>query len=354
MSVVAVQSHERFESDDGAWRRAAIASADGAVLVHVSDAAEHAPRVAPVVQALESTGIFNQVVLDLASEPGTARILSELSATAAVVRVPVALDAIRAELACTRSIAVVLHGSGHAALIAALAAVRERLSVVRVGGGEPLSGIERAISRLADLHLASGHDEARALRARVAPERVHVVGNPLIDAVRVHARAAAARAEWRRHGVVPRSFVLAVLPQPPAGELRAALAALAARVPVVLETGVGAADLGSPGAVAVRTPGFVEHLSLLRGAGAVVTDSPRVQEEAAVLGVRCYALGEPGSRVRAEVGGTTVALAAAAEVAAVRPDPGADTPCVIPLWDGRAGARIASVLVANFARLRLA
>jgi UDP-N-acetylglucosamine 2-epimerase (non-hydrolysing) len=37
-----------------------------------------------------------------------------------------------------------------------------------------------------------------------------------------------------------------------------------------------------------------------------------------------------------------------AEIAEVRPSPHPPTPSAIPLWDGRAGERVADVLVANY------
>ena len=37
-----------------------------------------------------------------------------------------------------------------------------------------------------------------------------------------------------------------------------------------------------------------------------------------------------------------------AEIADVRPSPHPPTPCVIPLWDGHAGDRVADILIANY------
>src|SRR5262249_35720666 len=108
------------------------------------------------------------------------------------------------------------------------------------------------------------------------------------------------------------------------------------------------------GASVVRDLGFVERLSLERAAGAIVTDSRRVQEEAAALGIRCYVPGEPDRRLRADTGGTTLGLGDDPwALATVTPAGNPPTPCAIPLWDGRAGARVAAVLVANFARVLL-
>jgi hypothetical protein len=181
---------------------------------------------------------------------------------------------------------------------AALAASRLGISLVRVGGAVGDGGSARVIARLADLQLVNHAEDARALRSHAAPERLHVVGNPAIDAVRRFARAASQRAAWRRLGLEPGSYTLASL----------------------------CGDAALPVSAVVEPPGtgYVDHLSLVQAARTVVTDSPRVRDEAAALGVGHHAPGE-----------------------AQAPEPAA-----IPLWDGRAGARITRVLVANFARVR--
>ena len=345
----------------GARRPAARAQRDGGAVVHLSAVAEDVPRVAAAAWALAETNAFGQLVLDVSDEGGAAVALAELGVTVPVRRVAPAHgtlpDALRAELAPTGCLALILHSDGAAALAGGLAAARLGVSLVRVGSttpGRTAEGAARAVGRLADLLLVHGCDDP----AIVAPERVHVIGNPLIDAVRRYSREAVARAAWRRHELDRGRYVLALLTGPPAPELAAPLAALAAEAPLVIGAPAHWHALLAPacaaGARFAAAPGFVERLSLERAAGAIVTDSARVQEEAASLGIRCHALGEPAGRVRADAGGTTVALGADPwALTRVRPDPNPPTPCMIPLWDARAGARLADVLVANFALVRL-
>jgi hypothetical protein len=332
MSVVPVP--DGAELPDGDWARAAVAQADGAIVVHVTGGWEDLPRVAAASWGIEASGAFEQLVLDAAAEPGAESGLAALGVAARIRRVDTSaglLAALQDALAGSRCVAVVVHSDDHVAVAAALASARAGVSLVRVGRAAPGLGTARAVARLADLHLVYDEDDAAALRQRIAPERIHVVGDPLLDAVRRFAHDAIACAAWRSLRVEPGGYVLAVLN----GQASVAgLDALAAREPLVIETPAAWATGGAiaaAGARVVRAPDFIEHLSLLRSARAVVTDSARVRAEAAAVGIRCHALGADARTL----------------------GPGS-TPSVIRLCDGRAGARVARVLVSNFARVRLA
>ncbi|MDP8928152.1 MAG: UDP-N-acetylglucosamine 2-epimerase, partial [Actinomycetota bacterium] len=110
-------------------------------------------------------------------------------------------------------------------------------------------------------------------------------------------------------------------------------------------------DLGIPipnGLKRVQPLGYLEFIGLLDAATLVLTDSGGVQEEASVLGVPCLTLRQNTERpITCELGtnrivGTdSAAIAAAAADALERHHEPAD----IPLWDGKAGMRIADVLV---------
>jgi UDP-N-acetylglucosamine 2-epimerase (non-hydrolysing) len=329
MSVIYNGSDGASPSSD--WHNSAIAQADGAVIAHLASRHEDLSRIAAVSWALARSNAFEQIVLDVAPQRGAERMLAGLGVEAAVVRPDAPsglLEAVRAELAGVRSIALVVYADDGDALAGALAAARLGLSVVRIGGAPRDDGASRAVVRLADLQLVFGDEDALALHGRVPRERIHVVGNPAIDVVRRFAQQAAARAAWREIGAEPGTYVLAVLE----GALPVTgLDELAARETLVIEAAPGGAV--AAGTRVVGPLGYVDHLSLVRSAGAVVTTSARVRDEAAALGVSSYASG-------AEV----PPLASTARPA----------PNVIPLWDGRAGARVARVVIANFARVRLA
>ena len=98
---------------------------------------------------------------------------------------------------------------------------------------------------------------------------------------------------------------------------------------------------------------YLEFLSLQAGAGAIVTDSGGVQEEASALGVSCFTFRPNTERPVTLTHGTNVLLGDdPAEIAEVRPATHPPTPCAIPLWDGHAAERVADVLVANYALVR--
>jgi UDP-N-acetylglucosamine 2-epimerase (non-hydrolysing) len=96
--------------------------------------------------------------------------------------------------------------------------------------------------------------------------------------------------------------------------------------------------------------GHVDFVSLELGAGAIVTDSSAVQEEASALGIACYTLGAVTERPATLSHGTNVLLGEEPEaIAALVPSHAAPTPLPVPLWDGRAADRVADVLVATYA-----
>ena len=108
--------------------------------------------------------------------------------------------------------------------------------------------------------------------------------------------------------------------------------------------------LEAPASAASSPPGYLDFLSLQLGAGAIVTDSGGVQEEAAALGVRCYTLRANTERPITITHGTNVLLGEDPAALAVSSRPaGPPTPCAIPLWDGHAGERVAEFWRKHFA-----
>jgi UDP-N-acetylglucosamine 2-epimerase (non-hydrolysing) len=93
-------------------------------------------------------------------------------------------------------------------------------------------------------------------------------------------------------------------------------------------------------------------MSLIRGADVVVTDSGGVQEETTILGIPCLTLRPNTERPVTITHGTNRLVTRerlADEVAACLARDRGDSWPVPPLWDGRAGARIADV-IAGFLR----
>jgi UDP-N-acetylglucosamine 2-epimerase (non-hydrolysing) len=107
----------------------------------------------------------------------------------------------------------------------------------------------------------------------------------------------------------------------------------------------GLAD--DPRVLVVEPLGYVEFLSLVRGAALVVTDSGGIQEETTVLGVPCLTVRPNTERPITISHGTNRLVEPDGVVVAAREildgpiRPAAGTP---PLWDGHAGERIAEVV----------
>ena len=109
-----------------------------------------------------------------------------------------------------------------------------------------------------------------------------------------------------------------------------------------------AAGLASSDRLRIIDPlGYVEFLSLVRGAALVVTDSGGIQEETTVLGVPCLTVRPNTERPITITHGTNRLLEPQAVVPVVRSvlADGLVVPAEgPPLWDGHAGERIAAII----------
>ena len=110
----------------------------------------------------------------------------------------------------------------------------------------------------------------------------------------------------------------------------------------------GAAPHAAPGLSIVPPLGYLDFLGLMDAARLVLTDSGGVQEETTALGVRCITLRDTTERPITMTEGTNrlVGSDPAAILPAARKALGAGPveARMPPLWDGRAGERIAAIL----------
>ena len=104
----------------------------------------------------------------------------------------------------------------------------------------------------------------------------------------------------------------------------------------------------TPGLLLTEPLGYLDFLSLLADAGAVLTDSGGIQEETTYLGVPCFTLRDNTERPVTVRAGTNTLLGL--DPAAIADDPGGARrarrrapPEPPPLWDGHAAERIADV-----------
>jgi UDP-N-acetylglucosamine 2-epimerase (non-hydrolysing) len=266
---------------------------------------------------------------------------------------------------------VVVVGDVNSTLAAALGAAKLEIPVAHVEAG--LRSFDRRMPeehnrRLTDhlssvllVHSQSGLDNLAS--EGIPAERVHLVGNTMIDTLFAHVDAARASEPWRTWGLEPRRYGLVTLHRPtlvddPAllTETLEQLISLATDIPIVFPVHPRTAarlvamswnDALDGSNVTITQPlGYDEFLGLEAEASFVLTDSGGVQEETSALGVRCFTLRENTERPVTVELGTNVLLGAQperiAEIPSLLEQPVPNQP--IPLWDGHAGERAATVL----------
>ena len=268
---------------------------------------------------------------------------------------------------------VVVAGDVNSTLAAALAASKLHIPVAHIESGLRSfdeSMPEEANRRLTD-HLSQillSHSQSAVdnlLREGIDPNRVHLVGNTMIDSVVGNLPIALEREPWSRLGVEPRGFALITLHRPALvddpsllEQTMSALQALALNQPIVFplhprteariaDAGVDLEALAASGIKICRPLGYLDFLGLEAKASFVLTDSGGVQEETSALGVRCFTLRDTTERpITVELGTNTVLGMDPRAIGTIPNLLNQETSPThgIPLWDGRAGERAAGVL----------
>ncbi|MFI7615400.1 non-hydrolyzing UDP-N-acetylglucosamine 2-epimerase [Nonomuraea terrae] len=266
---------------------------------------------------------------------------------------------------------VVVYGDVNSTLAAILVCAKLGVPTAHVEAGLRSydRGMPEEVNRvvtdaLADLLFATSPEALAYLAAEGVPAaKVHLVGNPMIDSLFAALPSLDPAPVVERLGL-PARYAVATLHRPAnvdtaeaAKELVDAVLEVSRRVPVVVpihprgKARLAAAGLVDGETVKVVDPlGYVDFLSLVRGAALVVTDSGGVQEETTMLGVPCLTVRPNTERPITVTHGTnrlvTPALLPAAADKALAD--GAVTPAgELPvLWDGKAGPRIATVISA--------
>ncbi|WP_198373547.1 non-hydrolyzing UDP-N-acetylglucosamine 2-epimerase [Roseomonas rosulenta] len=253
---------------------------------------------------------------------------------------------------------VVVAGDVDGALAAGLAARKLGVPVAHMEAGlrcgdadMPEEINRRALDAISNLLWAP--DEATAARMRGeghGAAHVRAVGNAMVDSLLRHLPAA--RARPLPEGLSPGGYGIVTLHRPAnvddAPTLRALVAAVedaALALPLAwplhprTRARMEAFGLVPPRGVRMLPPlRYLDFLALMAGARVIATDSGGVQEEAAALGLPCLTLRPSTERpATIEAGGNRL-VTAAQLAAAMRAPPGRAAP--IPLWDGRAGARM--------------
>lgn len=220
--------------------------------------------------------------------------------------------------------------------------------------------INRVVTdRLSDYLFAPSPDAAENLRAEgCRDDQVHVVGNVMVDTLLANIERARERPVLEHLGLEPGKFGLVTLHRPANVDdpvvleaLLGALATLARDVPLVFPVHPRARPRVEAAAASLRLTeplGYLDFIALEAAAALVLTDSGGVQEESTVLGVPCLTLRENTERPITVTEGTNRVVGRDPEriVAEGRRVLREEVPARRPaLWDGKAGARIADVLI---------
>jgi UDP-N-acetylglucosamine 2-epimerase (non-hydrolysing) len=264
---------------------------------------------------------------------------------------------------------VMVPGDVNSTLAASLTAVKMGVPVAHIESGlrsfdmTMPEEVNRIVAdRFAEwLFLHSEEATANLSAEGIPAERMHMVGNTMIDTLvalqdRIRAAASAARL-----GVEPGSYALVTLHRPALvdgpllAETVAQLASLARQMPVVFPVHprtrkmMEGLEPDAPGLLLTDPLGYLDFLSLIADAGAVLTDSGGIQEETTYLGIPCFTLRDNTERpVTIRAGTNTLlgldpaAIAGIPQALAERGDASSQPP---PLWDGQAAQRIADVIL---------
>jgi UDP-N-acetylglucosamine 2-epimerase (non-hydrolysing) len=351
-------------------------------LIHIVGARPNFIKAAPVVAALKAAGARQQLIhtgqhydrrmseiffeelglpepdLNLGVGSG-----SHGSQTAALL---VAMEQVFSDAAPAR---VVVYGDVNSTLAAALTCAKLRIPVAHVEAGlrsfddtMPEEINRRVTDLLSDpLYVTAPEGEQNLAREGISGGRVVFVGNPMIDTLLANLDRFDPAPVRARLGLAG-DYAVATLHRPAnvdtedaAAALVAALRAATARLPLVLplhprgQARLEAAGLGEvPHLQVVEPLGYIEFISLVRGAAVVITDSGGIQEETTTLDVPCLTLRPNTERPITLTAGTNRlvtpsslgdALDGALAGAQKRTGNGP------PGWDGHAGERIAQHLL---------
>lgn len=268
---------------------------------------------------------------------------------------------------------VIVLGDVNSTLACALAAVKLHIPCAHVEAG--LRSFDRKmpeeINRLGtdaicDLLFCTeqqGYDQL--LKEGQPEERVHLVGNLMIDSVLYEADRLDAQKTLSEFGVSPKNFFYSTIHRPANTDDPAILTKLinildkiAAKTPVLLaahpRTVQRIKDANcTPQNIQIISPQpYHNNIAFIQQATAVISDSGGIQSEAAVLNTPCLLLRDTTEQPVVIEKGTTELVHHSEEKifsAIERIQNGTFKQSQpIPLWDGKAGERIAEILVSSW------
>ena len=267
---------------------------------------------------------------------------------------------------------VIVVGDVNSTIACALVAVKLGVPVAHVEAG--LRSFDRTMPEeinrvLTDqiseyLFTTESSAEENLVREGIAREKIHFVGNVMIDTLLAHRQTARALDAPRKHGLNG-SYGLMTLHRPANVDdtstfekMMGAIAVIARDLPLVfpvhprtrptLLKSAAARTLVEEGRLTLLDPlGYLEFIGLMESSRLVLTDSGGIQEETTILGVPCLTLRNNTERPVTITHGTNRLAGTEPESilsawASLNGTPtGSRVP---PLWDGRAAERIVEVL----------
>ena len=262
---------------------------------------------------------------------------------------------------------VIVYGDVNSTLAGALVATQLALPIAHVEAGlrsfdmtMPEEINRRIADSLSEILFTTTQEACENLaREGLDSVETHFVGNSMIDSLVANLERLDPAGVIDRLSIsVP--YAVATLHRPSnidrsadAAEVVEALAAVASQLTVVVPLHPRGARIMAkagltkiPNVKVLPPAGYVEFLSLIRGASIVITDSGGVQEETTVLGVPCLTLRPNTERPITVTHGTNRLVTREGLSDAVRstllgPPRVTGHPA---LWDGHAGERIAAVI----------
>jgi len=353
-------------------------------ILHVVGARPNYMKIAPLMDALRDMPRVRQILVntgqhyDEAMAKGFIRELSlpmpdrDLEVGSASHAVQTANVMIRFEQVCLeeRPDLVVVVGDVNSTMAATLVAAKLLIPVAHVEAGLRSNDrtmpeeINRIVTdRLADILLTPSPDGNENLLREGAPaERIHLVGNIMIDTLFRHLPLATLDRVADRVNVREREYAVMTLHRPSNVDVAAtfrgilsAIAQIAAELPVVFpvhpRTQARIKEFGLEDClrhVQLTGPmGYIDFLSLTSHARLVLTDSGGLQEESTALGIPCLTLRENTERPVTVSHGTNAVVGMDPEkiLAGYRAAMRHDAPRLRPdQWDGQTARRIAAVL----------
>jgi UDP-N-acetylglucosamine 2-epimerase (non-hydrolysing) len=358
------------------------------VVVYAVGARPNIVKVAPVLSALDGRKGFKQIVVhtgqhydselfgDIVADLDFPRpdISLGIGSGSHAQQVGRTLMAFEEVLETVRPSLVVVAGDVNATLACSLAAAKLGVPIAHIESG--LRSRDRTmpeeINRVLTDHLSDflfihSPDARENLLAEGCPaEKIHYVGNTMIDSLRRLEGKARAQKAWEQVGVEAGEYVLVTLHRPSNVDQPDCLAAivdellvLSQRAPVIfpvhprtrerLRDSGRLEQLERSGVHLLGPVRYLDFLSLETEAGAILTDSGGVQEEASALGIPCFTLRPNTERPITISQGTNTLLGDDPEAIRrvrllQRSSP------AIPFWDGHAGARVAEVIETTLGR----